>query len=175
GFCGVKVSNDQGWRYLRVADQTFLTDRTFDQFTLFSDGVACVAQGKKWGHLGIDGELIGKVQYDRTFWFKGPVAQVQSKTGWNLVTRDGKKLRRKNFQRVWDPREGVAIFTDDGSTYCFIDANGTVLRDGLSMAHGFENGLAAAAQDGKFGFIDPSGDWVIEPQFGNAQAFSDGL
>jgi len=31
------------------------------------------------------------------------------------------------------------------------------------------------AEGGKFGFIDPSGEWVIPPKFDDAQDFSEGL
>ena len=38
----------------------------------------------------------------------------------------------------------------------------------------FSNGLAAAKKSGKWGFIDTSGKWIIEPKFDNAWNFSDG-
>lgn len=39
----------------------------------------------------------------------------------------------------------------------------------------FSEGLAAVAQNGRWGFIDCSGKFAIVPQFGSARPFSDGL
>lgn len=39
----------------------------------------------------------------------------------------------------------------------------------------FSEGKAAVKMDGKWGYIDRSGTWVIEPHFLDARAFSDGL
>lgn len=39
----------------------------------------------------------------------------------------------------------------------------------------FSEGLAAARANGKYGYINTHGEWVIAPQFSNARSFSDGL
>jgi hypothetical protein len=40
---------------------------------------------------------------------------------------------------------------------------------------GFNEGLAATKKDGKYGYIDLKGNWVIKPQFDFTYKFSDGL
>lgn len=39
----------------------------------------------------------------------------------------------------------------------------------------FSEGLAVARANGKYGYINAQGEWVIAPQFSNARSFSDGL
>ena len=39
----------------------------------------------------------------------------------------------------------------------------------------FSEGLAVARANGKYGYINTQGEWVIAPQFSNARSFSDGL
>ena len=43
------------------------------------------------------------------------------------------------------------------------------------LYQGFSNGLAAVCADGKFGYIDPQGDYRIPPKFDYAERFCEGL
>jgi hypothetical protein len=61
--------------------------------------------------------------------------------------------------------------------FAFIDQCGRVrirLQPGQE-ATSFSEGLAAVSRDGRWGYIDTSGAWVIPPQFGAARDFSEGL
>src|SRR5208283_4601113 len=55
----------------------------------------------------------------------------------------------------------------------FIDKSGHVrIRlEPAQEAKSFSEGLAAASLNGRWGYIDQSGRWVIQPQFGEAGAF----
>ncbi len=37
------------------------------------------------------------------------------------------------------------------------------------------DGLCMAVMNGKVGYIDPTGAWVVQPQFDNGSPFSQGL
>jgi len=65
---------------------------------------------------------------------------------------------------------GIAKKCEEG----FIDRTGKVVFsfDGI---RGFSEGLAAVEKSGKWGFIAPSGNLQIEPQFEAARSFSGGL
>lgn len=85
---------------------------------------------------------------------------------------------------VGDFYEDIAICTDKYFKRSFINKEGKVIfgsNQGEIEDHArFSEGLAAVKKDGKFGFIDKNGTFVIEPQFsirGTNQipSFSEGL
>jgi hypothetical protein len=45
----------------------------------------------------------------------------------------------------------------------------------FSRAYRFSEGLAVVVVDNKFGYIDRTSKFVIEPQFTSAESFSNGL
>ena len=59
----------------------------------------------------------------------------------------------------------------------FIDKSGNIkiVLQPNQMAHSFSEGLAAVSVNGKWGFINTAGRFVIPPQFGWAGDFSEGL
>ena len=46
-----------------------------------------------------------------------------------------------------------------------------VIKPRFQYAREFSEGLAAAREEGKIGFIDNSGRWAIAPRFGDAWEF----
>lgn len=60
---------------------------------------------------------------------------------------------------------------------CYIDTTGTVIisNQGWTDARGFSEGLAAVCKDGKWGYINVSGEYVIEPQYDAARDYSCGV
>lgn len=50
-----------------------------------------------------------------------------------------------------------------------------VIQPQFEEVYPFHEGLAAAQQDGLWGFIDKTGSWVIQPQYGYVDDFSEGL
>lgn len=49
-----------------------------------------------------------------------------------------------------------------------------VVKPEYDKAQPFSGGLAAVAVNGKWGYIDQSGTFVIEPRFNDAEAFTEG-
>lgn len=74
------------------------------------------------------------------------------------------------FMLVGSRRTGPVVFA-------FIDKSGRVkFRLGKSqLAGSFSEGLAAVSVNGKWGYVDTEGHFVIHPQFGSAGDFSEGL
>ena len=68
--------------------------------------------------------------------------------------------------------------TAKGVIFGILDRHGNFLSvDDINFAYHFSGGLAVAQRgsDGKFGFLDKTGKWAIEPQFSLAGPFSEGL
>lgn len=60
---------------------------------------------------------------------------------------------------------------------CYMDITGNVVisSQGWEDARGFSEGLAAVCKDGKWGYINSSGEYVIDPQYDEARDFSCGV
>lgn len=58
--------------------------------------------------------------------------------------------------------------------WAVVDAQGQPVSDArFEQARPFSNGVAAVAQEGRWGYVDKDGVWVIEPRFSSAGDFDD--
>ena len=64
-------------------------------------------------------------------------------------------------------RDGLTPFREpDTELYGYLDAHGeTTIPAQFSYAGSFENGVARAASEGKFGAINRDGEWLIRPEY----------
>ena len=68
----------------------------------------------------------------------------------------------------------IRVMNKDG-LWGFIDLRGKLVGQVRWTAIGdFSEGMAAVAENEKYGYIDPDGNVVIEPQYSNARIFSEG-
>ena len=122
----------------------------FQDGTSHSEGVAGVLKGNMCGFIDKTGKLIIPLKYDSVTNFNN---------GWGIGKREGK--------------------------YFFVNAKGEEMPPAFVAVESFSEGLAAVAPiaveaDGsgdspKHGFIDPTGKIVIQPEYEEAEPFSEGL
>lgn len=91
-------------------------------------------------------------------------------------TRTGKYTSPFKYQKAWLFSEGVAAVVDEHNQLKFIDPHGNLAIDSTfrfsqeleSRKIEFHNGLCQMADtSGRYGIIDMSGKWVIEPKYDN--------
>jgi len=100
----------------------------------------------------------------------------------NLMDREGNLVSKEWFTSVLMFSEGLAaVWSREpyGGTYKrgYIDMSGNLvipLRD-IDAAEYFREGLAANKVGGKWGYIDKTGRWAIEPRFVESAKFTEGL
>ncbi|MBP0021829.1 MAG: WG repeat-containing protein [Cyanobacteria bacterium SBLK] len=109
---------------------------------------------RKWGYMDRKGRLVIPPRFDDAGTFSSGVARVEIDEGGE------KKIGFIN-------REGEFVFSICGKD-CLID-------DHRHMD--FSEGLLPLRKEpnGKFGYVDPTGKFVIKPQFNFARSFADGL
>ena len=116
----------------------------------FSEGLAAVRQGGKWGFIDESGALVIPCQWDYVGSFSNGRALVFNGS-----------LKSMNYP-------------DEGS-YGFIDAQGKLICDGWEYAGDYADGCARVMLDGKYGYIDLDGAYVSQPQWDFASDFSSGF
>lgn len=96
---GVQLMKDDG---------TVLTDQVHDQIFNFSDGLACYADGEKWGYLNELGEEQIPAEYDLIWDFKDGRARVVTQRGIGFIDKTGELVIPPIFFEVKDFDNGLA-------------------------------------------------------------------
>lgn len=160
----------------------------------FSEGLAAVSIGSKWGYIGINGKVVIEPQFAWANSFSEGLAAVTVQTDSGelkvgYIERTGKFVIKPQFSSVSPFAEGLAAVQVGGlkGKWGYIDRTGKFViqpqfEDLLLQAGQFSEGLATVLTPtpkesafGLTGFIDKSGNFVIKPQFSLAEAFSEGL
>ena len=107
------------------------------------------------------------------------------RSGWVLCTAEGEIVCNPVSSRPCGPlREGlVTLFDDLSGRYGFVTPTGSsdsyawVILPRYAQVDDFSGGYAAAqdTETGLWGYIDMTGNWVIQPTFAEAAAFSCGV
>jgi len=137
--------------------------------SLFKNGIACIAQNRKWGFINKTGEFIIDPIYEVARNFNEGLAPVKTNGKWGFINTEGKFVIEPSFESAFPFREGFAAVQIDGK-WGFIDKKGKVIIKPLYdlMEYDkpeFSEGMARICINNKWGFIDEKGKTVIEPTY----------
>ena len=199
GLAGFEAGEAEGFKrgYIDRTDTVVIEPR-FQAVRQFSEGRAAVRDGHKWGYVDRTGRYVVEPRFDDAKPFSEGLACVNvggepdylhgysySKGGkWGYVDATGKLAIEPHFDSAGDFSEGFAwVVNDSGRSKGsgFIDKKGRFVlgylagQTGYTSYRPFSDRLAAVQVGDDWGFIDTTGTMVVEPRFGNADAFSEGL
>jgi hypothetical protein len=111
--------------------------------------------------------------------FHGGLAAVRTDKGWGFINKSGVFVIPPRYNAVHDFSDGLAaVQTERDSDWAFIDATGrTILQLTTSEHVGDFSEEALAIYDQKsdrWGYIGKNGQWLIPPQFKEANEFHQG-
>ncbi|MDR2665407.1 MAG: WG repeat-containing protein [Oscillospiraceae bacterium] len=136
----------------------FLTGK-YESAASFSGGFCAVMSGGKWGYIDETGTLRLRFAYARAGPF-GPDGRAEVTDGngdvYFIDTKGNKRAAPPERQASGAPEP---VGAPDGP---------------FEDARNYSNGLAAVKKDGKWGYVDASGDMVIGNAFSEAGDFSGG-
>ncbi len=158
-----------------------LTTFQFDELEPFSEDLAAAAIDGKAGFINTRGELVIPAQFDEAGDFKNGFARVSVDGKYGLIKPDGSWLLPAKYDNIRAVSGNLFLVSDDKKC-SYIDMQGkTLLRsadycaEGSEITKGFHDGLACAVRNGKAGFVDMKGKWIIPAGFDQATYFSEGL
>ena len=95
---------------------------------------------------------------------------------WGFIDNTGNLVIQSRFDEVRPFSDGLALVRTEGR-WGYIDKRGQLsIPPTLRAAWPFVNGRARAQQvDGKFGYINTSGEWIISAEYADLSEFSEGL
>jgi hypothetical protein len=176
------VRTNEGERFIDKKGN-FIGEETFRGASSFSEGLAAVHFWKDyleyaWGYINKKGELVIDPIYKDVSDFMNGVAIVNNnialdKNGNHLFNVDEVTGSFYDYfvERLLDFSEGFAVvelydYANNSKGYNFIDLDERkLLQKPIQDARYFSKGIAPVKVSGKWGLINYSGDFVIEPIF----------
>lgn len=177
GLASVKI--DKEWGYIDKSGK-FAIEPQFGIVYDFSGGLARVREGQDidddWGYINKNGKFVIKPKFDSLYDFHDGLARFSIEgEGHGYVNRDG-KIIIEELESADDFSGGWAfIRTKEKSG--FINTKGEFIFDASDYSIDtaeISEGLAPIGKKGKWGYVDMSGNIVIEPQFEDAKGFIEG-
>jgi Caspase domain/WG containing repeat len=188
------VQKDGKWGFIDKLGNSII-DCKYDQVRPF-------AEGWGWGKRGTKSLILDSLGSETTLPYKfvhrfseglGMVEQSNGAIGYIDALRNVMIPTQKD--RKYGSRfvEGFAAISDTVPNLSFITPKGEILfsfkngtmkgnkegkditDDMLHNLHPFSNGLAAVRQNGKWGYIDGTGDFAIACQYDEVKRFSEGI
>lgn len=131
------------------------------------------------GFINTKGEVVVLPKYKSVGYFVKDIAWVKNKESEvGFINSAGEEIIRPQFSLVnnFDEENMFARVKNDIEWF-YVSNTGEIFNAGIDITSlgNFSNGLAKAEKKGKFGFINTSGKWAIEPQFEGSRDFKNGF
>lgn len=192
GVATVVKNNKSG--FINIKNQSII-EPIYEEVHDFSEGLAAVESNGLWGFVNLDGEMVISPQF-----FKVDVNFGEFGEGRAYVEKQGEDKDEYGFSTpvgTFIDREGNALEeweevdcgdNDDWSyeedprprsgiraTVGFIDTEGNwAIRPKFQIAKSFKDNIAIVRIDHKWGLIDKSGAYIVEPDFDKIRRYEDG-
>lgn len=180
----VKIGDQ--WGFIDVNGNVII-DPCLKSPSKFNGGLLPVNDNGLWGYLNPDGEWAIEPQFVIALPFSEGYATVGlmdenlTHPVYSIINHTGRTITqfRDGCGRGWPFNKGVAVVGWDNQKYAVVDRTGAmVFETQFEQFNGDEStnqilfdGLIAVCSEGKWGFIDSAGDWIIEAQFEGADYF----
>ena len=159
----VAVSVDDEWGFVNRRGE--LLPLRFEQVGAFTEGLAPVRIGTRWGFADSAGLVAVPLRFDGVGPFLGGVAVVHQASRYGLIDAVGRWVVQPRFESI---RAADSVFHDNRALFTLFGKKGFVSRAGTIAvppayddALPFAEGLAAVTRGLRSGYIDTSGRVVI--------------
>lgn len=179
----IPAVRDDGWIAMDYSGKTVLTlPKGWFFNSSFHSGLAVVSRNLEQGYrseynsMDRNGVLLSEVWFERASPFWQGLAVVRQVGQERFLTRKGEILNLGAPAELSNLREGIAWIRRN-HRYEAVLANGSrAFETSPAGAGSFYENVAAFSMDGlRWGYLDHSGQVVIQPAFEEAQRFSEGL
>ncbi len=173
------VEYNQKWGYINPAGE-FIADPVFTKAGDFSGGLALVEKNGKLGYINATGQFKITNQYDYATDFSEGLAFVakteNDDSKYYLITDGEEVVAAVTIEEAGVFGSGLAPVRTGSSQWVYFNRRGKQAFDAVfQSAKAFSEELAAVKQEGKWGYIDSLGNFVIPAQFADASSFSEGF
>lgn len=134
----------------------------------FSEGLAPVKKGGKWGYIDANGQFVIQPQFEDAKSFSEGLAGVMIKEKWGYINREGKLVIPSKYEFAYEGEhsfsEGLAlVYLNDDCAY--INNTGkAVIKFKCDKAYKFAGGLAYVEIGEKRAYLNKQGKFVWGPE-----------
>lgn len=184
GVAAVEI--DGLWGGIDTNGNIVIEPKYLSDFRYIGDGDIALVEGDedKFWYIDKAGNRINDIDYSplecQYFYSDGLAYVKDAKTGlYGFVDKTGKYVLEPQFVSAKWFENGLAAVSqivDGKELYGCINQKGELVIDYQfeALSTFTENGLAAAEQEGKWGFVDKSGNWIVEPIYKSVRNYSNG-
>ena len=151
--------------YISAAGQQFFS-QAIEDCKDFSENLAAVKIGQKWGFIGRNLMMKIRPEYDSVSNFQEGVAAVKIGQKWGVIDNTGKQIVACLYDKLKDCRENLLAACLNGK-WGFISRKGeTIINFHYKEAAPFSENLACVSEDGKkYIYIDKTGTQAVKGEF----------
>lgn len=199
----IKENDNNKYRMISISRKIALgKDIEYDEIGSFGEHYIQVQKNNKWGlfnTMTCEEEIPCEYYGENNFMFNSDegYAVVKKNGLYGFVDHNNQIVIACSYCYAEPFSEGTAIVKTSGKTGChyqskyyrypsrteqiedgtwgLVNLQGELIADGYEDIKKFNDGLAAAKKNGKWGYIDKKGKVVIPFRFAKAKSFSDGL
>lgn len=140
------VKKEGKWGYIDSTGKWIIPPIYEDAYP-FSEGYAIVSKNKKYGYVDTNGNIKIQFQFDSAKPFSENLAFVLNDKQWSIIDKQGMQYTSKTYMTH------------------------SVVKDSLEQNWIFHNGLACVSDGAFWGYIDKTGNYIIEPKYTDAYFF----
>lgn len=180
GLAAVRINDN--WGYIDTTNRIVIKPK-FRDAKGFHEGLAAIYINDKWGYIDTTGRVIIKPKFEDAQEFHEGLAVVMKKGKYGYINKKGKMIIKPHYDQADCFIDGLAAveqhkFMNRG----FINKKGYMVTKDYCVISDFHEDLALALINGRHGFIDKSGNIVIQPNsdysyddYYNAYPFCEGF
>lgn len=129
-----------------------------------------------WGFIDTTGNLAIDAEYDDAGPFSEGLAAINKDGKWGYINKEGKIVIEPIYKSAWAFHEGFArVLPFDGPDR-FINKKGESMKaENWAAADDFAEGRARVKVGNSFGYIDASGQLIIQPIYTRGWNFGNGI
>ncbi len=148
----------------------------FDWVQPFSEGMAAVKMGYKWGYIDKIGKIVNRLQFDTAEPFSEGLALVKINNKYGYIDKNAKLITALQFDDAKSFFSGMAA-VKVGDKWGYIDktSKSMIIPANFDDAKSFAEDLAAVKMANQWGYIDKKGQIQIKFEFDDVAKFSEGL
>ena len=153
-------------------------ERFFTNGLPFSEGLAAVQSGGRWGYIDLMGNYVISPAFERAGSFSDGLAPAMKNGHWGYINPRGAFVIEPIYTKAEEFHEGYAAVNLRGR-WGFINKNGKyIVRPSYYEAGNFSDGLAPVRTKTNYrgwGYIRTNGKFAIPRRYNIAGDFGDGL
>ncbi|OOS23657.1 WG repeat-containing protein [Moraxella pluranimalium] len=164
----------------------------YEDVNAFSEGLAAIKQNDKWGYINKNGQIVINPQYDDVGFFSDGMAWVSLNDQVGIIDKHNNIIVPTEYDRVDIPSNGYIAVAKNERLYYYTTEGKKAFEHSFDLPNNiieninrFSDGMAVVGKVAgynsnntailEYGYVDTTGNLVIDYQFKSPFAFSEGL